>query len=571
MSPRVDPSPSRSDIAPVFVGPRRSGGLAARLLRTSLASLTLAALATSGVACGDDDGAGSPDGGPPPGGGGRDAATDAARIDATVPVTPGTAPRLFVPRAGFEADGRVDWQRVTPFWFGRVGTRDNGVDGRIVWTDEGLLVRAAVYDRQIWDEAGPEDDLSQWDSLTLLVDLDGDDDAKAAVDARSLRVDAQAGRHGTERTVVRRGEGGAWVPAGVTPGELGMRRDASAILLEKAYRGGERDESRGWHIVFFVGWRALGLSGPPGEGQRVLRFAMRAYDRDDRDGRLRGAEQTFPFALSPDAAPRDWGRIELLPVSVLSWAESGAGAGRSASAYAIGAPAEPHRPGSERTLSVYEGAMLGGGPVVVENAAVGASERLCSGDDDYNFGEGRSSWGGNVGREYFHVQQQADYADWPCFSRAYVRFPLDAVPPGAVVVSAQLVMHHKQPTSGGDEGERSLVHVFQVDGTLRGSDTPWSEENLTWNDAPLPVENLAATWGDRTGVTQTGWDDLPEWRWDVTRAVRRALAQRAVSFALQTSDSEYHTGKEFVRSEDFPDWGDPTQRPRLDLVVADPP
>jgi hypothetical protein len=533
----------------------------------------LTGLVATTAACGDDDGAppdAAVDAAPPDAALPDGAPSDGARPDATVPVTPGDAPRLFVPRAAFEADGRVDWQRVTLFWFGRVSQRDNAVDGRIVWTEEGLLVRAAVFDRQIWDEAGPTDDLSAWDSLTLQLDLDGEDDDKASIDARSLRIDAQARRHGTERTVVRRGEGGAWVPAGITPGELGARRDPGAILLEKAYRGGERDESRGWHVVFFVGWRALGLSGPPADGQRVLRFAMRVFDRDDRAGTLRGAEHTLPFALGADAPPRDWGRIELVPASVLSWTESGAGAGRSASAYAIGAPAIAYRAGSEWTVSIREGAMVGPRPAVVENAAVGASERLCSGDDAYNFGEGRASWGGNLTRAYFHVQEQADYADWPCFARAYVRFPLDGIAESAVVVSAQLVMHHKQPTSGGDEGERSLVHVFHVGNGLRGRDVLWSEENLTWNDAPLPIENLAATWGDRTGVTQTGWDDLPEWRWDVTRAVRRAWAERAVSFALQSSDSEYHTGKEFVRSEDFPDWGDPTQRPRLDLVLADP-
>ncbi|GAB4200888.1 MAG: DNRLRE domain-containing protein [Sandaracinaceae bacterium] len=529
--------------------------------------VALCASASSLGGCGDDTTSSGRDAGETP----RDASHDGALPDATVPVTPGEAPRLFVPHAGFEADGRVDWQRVAPFWFGRVGTHDNAIDGRIVWTDEGLLVRAAVYDRQIWDEAGPDDGLSEWDSLTLLLDLDGEDDAKGAIDARSLRIDAQARRHGTDRATVRRGERGVWVPVGIEPGELSDRRDPDAVLLERGYRGGERDDSRGWHVSFFVGWRALGLTGPPTEGERVLRFAMRAFDRDDASGTRRGAEQTLPLGLAADAPPSAWGRIELVPAAILSWAESGAGAGRSATAYTIGSPDLPFRPGTEREISIREGAMLGDVVVTVENAAVGASERLCSDDDDYNFGEGPDSFGGNVGRMYFHVQQQADYADWPCFARAHIRFPLDAVPPGTIVVSARLVMHHKQPTSGGDEGERSLIHVVHVGNTLRGRDVPWTEDDLAWNDAPLPIENLAGAWGDRTGVTETGWDDLPEWRWDVTRAVRRALADGAVSFALQSTDSEYHTGKEFVRSEDFPDWGDPTQRPRLDLVVADPP
>lgn len=495
---------------------------------------------------------------------------DVSVSDASTPVSSSEAPRIFVPRAGFERDGRVDWQRVAPFWFGRVTTRDNAVDGRVTWTDEGLLVRAAVYDREIWDEAGATDDLSEWDSLTLLIDLDGERDDKSAIDGRSLRIDAQAARHGTDRSKVWRGERGAWTPANITPTALTATRDSGAVAIEKGYRGGDREQSRGWHVLFFVGWRALGLSGPPAEGQRILRFAMRAFDRDDRAGTRRGAEQTLPSPLARDAPPNAWGRIELLSTSARSWDESGASAGRSASAYSLSAPMVRVRAGSERMISIREGAMINGRPVNVENAAVGASETLCSGDDAYNFGEGARSWGGNVGRDYFHVQQQADYSDWPCFARAYVRFPLRAMIGDAVVVSAQLVLHHKQPTSGGGEGERSLVHAVHVGNTLRGDSTLWTEANLQWNNAPLPIENLAGVWGDRTGVTQTGWERLPAWRWDVTRAVRRARDEDWISFALQPTDSEYHTGKEFVRSEDFPDWGDPTQRPRLDLVLADP-
>jgi hypothetical protein len=226
----------------------------------------------------------------------------------------------------------------------------------------------------------------------------------------------------------------------------------------------------------------------------------------------------------------------------------------------------PTRPGTETTVTIRAG--LDGD--VVENASVGASEMLCSGDDAYNFGTGENSWGGNVDRNYFHVQDQEDYADWPCFAKIYLKFPLAKLPAGKVVLSATLRLHHSMPTSGGPEGDRSLIQVFRVADVLRDGATPWDATNITWNEAPPAIENLAGFWGDRTGMMETGWDSLPEWHWDVSRAVAGAVGATHVSFALYSADSEYHTGKQFVQSSDFPDWGDPSQRPTLELTYADP-
>ncbi|MCS6798363.1 MAG: DNRLRE domain-containing protein [Myxococcota bacterium] len=485
-------------------------------------------------------------------------ARDGSARDATVEPVLDPDARLVVFR-GARAGDRLDWQRSVPFWAGGVGSRRNAIDGRILWTERGLAIRVAVYDRHIYDEAGPRDDLERWDSLRLMI--------APRLDATSLegalRIDAQAGRHGTERTDVFRGSAAGWMAVSMPIGRLGAGGGGDGIELEKGYRGGERDESRGWHVVFWIGWRALtGEAGVP----MGLRLGLLAFDRDDASGSRLGEVERFPLTAATETA-EGWMPVVLADATIASREESGASPGHAAEAYRVAGQLPPHRPETMRTVVIREGRM----GAVVENASVGASERLCSGDDAYNFGDGPASWGGETGRRYFHVQAQADYADWPCFARAYVRFPLDAVPDGAVVLSARLVLHHKQPTSGGDEGVWSLVHAFDVDSTLRGSSEPWTEADLSWNLAPLPVENLAASWGDRTGVTDRGWDALPPWSWDVTRAVRRRLAERRVSFALQPSDVEYHTGKEFVRSEDFPDWGNPEQRPRLEVTFADPP
>lgn len=520
--------------------------------------------------CGDGGGSGAD--------GGTDAPAEADRADgrdvpiadtSEIPPTADPRPRIFVPRVvPDEPGGAIEdhKQRMAIFWFGRVTRRDDFVQCRVGYDDVLWMMQCAVFDREIYDEAPDAASIPEWDALRLYFDLDGDP-AKRAIDARSWRIDAQAGRHGTSQTAVYRGEAGAWVAAGVEAGE-DCRGTPGALCVGKGYRGEERDQSRGWHVNFFVPWAALGLSGPPGAGARLWNVALTASDRDSLDGTLRGAPQHWPGAGFDENDPSTWGAWEFLDGHFLSREESGATPGHGRPAYAVAYEPPAHAAGTEQTIEIRQGE----GSDVIDEGAVGASEVLCSGDDDYNFGDGPSSWGGNTGREYFHVQDQEDYADWPCFSRIYVKFPLARVPAGKVVVSAALRMHHAMPTSGGDEGEWSLIQAFEVPAVLRDGVTPWDATNLTWNDAPLPVENCAGFWGDRTGMTETGWDDLPEWRWDVGRAVGRAVEAGAehVAFALYSADSEYHTGKQFVRSSDFPDWGDPTQRPTLEVVVADP-
>ncbi|MBN1770445.1 MAG: DNRLRE domain-containing protein, partial [Deltaproteobacteria bacterium] len=419
---------------------------------------------------------------------------------------------------------------------------------------------------QIYDEAPEPAAIPEWDALAWSFDLDGDPD-KTALDEHSFRLVAQAGRHGTDRTALLRGDGGAWTDVDLPLGD-DVAATPDRVCVRKGYRGEGRDDSRGWHIDAYVPWTAVGLEGPPEGSSAFWNAALTAFDRDDLAGTLRGAPQHWPGAGYDETDPSTWATWEFLGAPFLGRVESGAVPGAGRPAYAVAHAVPPHVPGTETTVAIREGVE----GAVVESAAVGASERLCSGDDDYNFGDGPGSFGGTTGREYFHVQNQEDYADWPCFARIYLKFPLARLPAGKVVLSAVLRLHHSMPTGSGDQGAWSLVQAFAVPAFLRDGVTPWTSANVTWNDGPPAVENCAGFWGDRTGMMETGWDDLPAWHWDVGRAVARAVADGSThaAFALYSADSEYHTGKQFVRSGDFSDWGDPTQRPTLEVVVADP-
>ena len=543
--------------------------IAAHLSASRVVPFTMAAVGALvlNVACGEGD-AVSPDagaatdGGPP-----RDARTGR---DGSVPRSDGgggpmvqsgdLAERIFLPRFVRDGEPRPSWQRSGLFWLGRVDSSNNYTEARVGYGAERLTARFAVFDQRIYDDATDER-LDQWDSITLYVDVDGRDD-KSAIDARSFRFDAQAHRHGSERSFAYGGAGGRWTDLGLAlDGDPATAR--TGITFEKAYRGEDRDNSRGWHVIYHLGFAALGLPGEPGPGEK-WRVAVVSYDRDDAAGTRGGEPQRWPPSFD-DTDPSTWARWEFLGAAFAGWDDSGSAPGAGRPAYAVGYDSAAHRAGSEQTLTIREG--LAG--AVVDNAAVGASEQLCSGNDGYNFGDGARSWGGNTSREFFHVQNQGDYADWPCFARIYLRFPLATLPAGKIIVAARLILHHKFPTSGGDEGDRTLLHAFAVAPTLGDGATPWSEANITWNDGPPTYENLAGTWGDRVGQETTGWDHLPEWSWDVSRAVARANGQQHVAFALYSTDMEYHTGKSFVTSEDFPDWGDPSQRPTLEIVYAD--
>jgi hypothetical protein len=94
-----------------------------------------------------------------------------------------------------------------------------------------------------------------------------------------------------------------------------------------------------------------------------------------------------------------------------------------------------------------------------------------------------------AGYEQVNVLNQSDVADWPCFSKFYLTFPLDPIPPGVEILSATLRLHLFGNSGQGWEPppQPSLIQAL----TVRED---WDESTLTWNNAPLAFENFAATW-----------------------------------------------------------------------------
>jgi hypothetical protein len=201
-------------------------------------------------------------------------------------------------------------------------------------------------------------------------------------------------------------------------------------------------------------------------------------------------------------------------------------------------PAPPDSPPGSPGVTIRQG--LNG--AVVPDAAVGGTiPRLCPGDPDFIW----NLWANrNYGAETdFLVQNQADLADWPCFAKYYVSFPLDLVPGGKTILSARLTLRHW----GGSDGNFALPSLLQISSVAED----WSETSLTWNNAPLALENISRVWEDPFFVTTWPAQAVT---WDVTAAVLRAYSRgEPVRLALYSADAARHSGKYFNSSE-TEDW-----------------
>jgi hypothetical protein len=194
---------------------------------------------------------------------------------------------------------------------------------------------------------------------------------------------------------------------------------------------------------------------------------------------------------------------------------------------------------------------------VVPDTHVGGGT-ICG--DDVQFW---SEWGdeNRADEDLANIQNQADVADWPCYSKYYLTFPLDMLPENKVIISASLILHQAGHSGGGSWGEpqSSLIQVHRIE-------EAWDDLTLTWNNAPLATENYSSLWVDP--VPFTDWPGTP-FTWDVGYGVAQAYsAGEPLRLVLYEADGGYHSGKYFVTS-DTGDWN-AEGRPTLVIQYGDP-
>jgi hypothetical protein len=434
-----------------------------------------------------------------------------------VPAQGETVRRVNAPRFV----GEIPMAEAAVFWFGRITRTENYTDVRVGYNTDELYLRIAVVDRRIWYDTSPSpDESSAWDSVGVYLDLEGNEGG--VPDPSSYLFVAQFGPPPYERyRAAYQGNGSSWSIS-----------EELVFTTSSTYRGvpgpNEDADNKGWVAWLYIPFTSLGLSSPPSEGT-IWGLGVAVHDRDDAAG-TPVSDETWPELMSPNR-PSTWGELSFdLPVYT-------------------------------RPSAVLGGRMVirqGLDGAVVVDAPVGGGTN-CGGVIDY-----WDEWGdaNYAGVAHVNIQNQADIADWPCFSKYYVTFPLDALPPGKEIISATLTLYQFGNAGGGDwdEPEPSLIQVFTV-GEV------WSEATLTWNNAPLAQENVSAAWVDPL-ADPPGFPGVPR-TWDVSRAVAEAYsAAEPLRLALYSADGAYHSGKYFVGS-DSGDWN-AEGRPTLTVAWGEP-
>ena len=427
---------------------------------------------------------------------------------------------------------RVAWAEAGIFWFGRVdppgAPGQNYADVRVGYTDEELRVYVNVEDYYVWydETASPTSDLTRFDAAAIYLDTAHDRAASPQRDDYLLRSGLCVfGCDGNYRREAR-GTGAGWDFGWDAPWDAD--NTAASWSCDPGPNSNDCDIDYGWWTVFDIPWPTLGLSGPPVEGT-LWGLGVVLYDRDDRPPAGYVPPQHWPKAFdgeSPDTwAELAFGRADYTPPSALV----------------------------EGTSVIQRG--LNG---TVEDAWVGGGG-TCSGGH-----EGDPEHDNHGADTSLFVANQYLIADFPCFSKSFLRFSLNPIPAGKSIVSATLSLHQWGNSGEGEWGPAypSLIWLFTVD-------DDWEEDELTWNNAPLARENLTATWVDVCTLDDPCGFPGVRYDWDATQAVAEAhAAGDSLNLALYTADWNFHSSKYFGSSE-VGDWN-AEARPKLTVTWGEP-
>jgi hypothetical protein len=394
------------------------------------------------------------------------------------------------------------------FWLGAVTPTSNYADVRIYYYDGYLKIVVHIIDRRLWyDITQNPSQLTQWDAVSIYLNKDGN--VGDSPGSNSYRLEIQLSNN---LQVSFRGNGAKWINDSIPVDSYTEWRGAAGPNSDS--------DAEGWVAYFNIPFSSLGISDLPKQGTQ-WGLGVVVHDRDDAEGLIR-QDTSWPETTNPDI-PSTWGQLSF------GWTDY------------VHPPSIP-----VGTATIRQG--LNGSSVI--DGEVGG-QTTC-GNDGYNKW---TDWGNAnyAGGTQINIQNQWDVADWPCFSKFYITFPITEVPPGSTIISATLTMDLLGTAGGGQWGDppNSYIEVLTV-----GED--WNEATLTWNNAPLAVENISGTWVPPV---------IGAYHWDVGKAVDQAYKSGwPLRLAVYSIDGERHSGKYFF-SSDSNDWNGEI-RPTLRIVYG---
>lgn len=420
-------------------------------------------------------------------------------------------------------NGSVDDSRTAVFWFGEVTASDNYADVRIGYTNDELRIVTTVIDRLHYyndDLANAAVNLENYDAVTVLLDIEQPDATN--VPDTSYRfvggLNAYLFQDDQLWTAAYKGNGTGWEPIPVP------------FTLNSGWEGGGEpnsgEDGRAWRVIHTIPFSELGLSGAPLPGT-FWRLGVIVHDSD-----LTGTTnptKTWPENLQVDA-PSSYGDLHF-----------------GAATYTP----PPLPVAGIVEISRTENASY------TKDAGVGGGGTCGGTNPDFWNEWGNKNYGGT---QTNNVQNQIKLSDWPCFSKMYLEFPIDAIPTNKAIISATLTLDmaaNAEPSKATD----SFIHAHTITENF-------SEMGITWNNAPYADENISMTRVEPDDDGNSTWPNALN-DFDVTKALVQAYEDDTpFRIALYSSDSDFHSGKYFRTNNVSTDPFAKNSVPRLTVYYA---
>jgi hypothetical protein len=408
-------------------------------------------------------------------------------------------PTLNIPN--FE-NSAINFHQAAVSWFGQVRGNENYADVRIGYNSQAISVRVSVFDRYLWYDETPDiNKLTDWDAVTLYLDINGNGGNKLGPTMFQFTRQLQWWDDHQNRQVAYQGSASGWeqVPINFST-SYGWRGNAPNDAVE----------DRGYLITFQIPFSSLGYTNAPPLGTQ-WGASITLHDRDDAGGST--ISKKYWVEGFDDSRSHTWGQLS------------------------FGLPKFTPPPVSNpQTYTISNGLNA----AQVTDGVVGGNTQCGQGLDYW------TEWGDHAYPHvmYMNVQNQGNIDDWPCFSKFYITFPLDSLPTGKKIISATLTLHQAGQATGFQndppEALNSLIQVSVINQS-------WDENSLSWNSAPLPIENVSQSWVGF--ITQAELGKASDW--DLSSALSSAyLLGQPLRLVLYSADSYGPNGKYFYSSDE---------------------
>ena len=430
--------------------------------------------------------------------------------------------KLGVNAKYFDGD-RISTSSSAVFWFGKLDQTANHVDVRIGYNANEIQIFTNIFDSELfYDQAATVSEFDNWDSVDIYLRPQGSNTSYL------FKNQFHHFQSSADYRLAYRNSGSGYSLDNSIPFQT-----AKVWYGQSPNQATNPPGERGWYSKFNIPFSSLGLTTAPSKGT-VWDMAIVVHDRDDAAGTTIN-QQIWPSDANV-TNPASWGELRFSRT-----------ADNTPFATQTG------------TLTLRHG--ING--VTVPDSHVGGGAN-CGEDHHPNFFNGWSTHN-FPGVQQINIQNQMNVEDWPCFSKYFISFPVDQIPAGKIVLSAELTMFHfgnaggNQSSPSNEQARGSTLQVMTVDSS-------WDETTLNWQNSPSVVEHIADTWVTPIINENNFASPAIPVTWDIKSAVTQAYAaNETLNLAIYAADWDLHSGKYFYSSDARDDY----HRPILTITYGD--